>query len=68
MTKTAQIFMDIFDVFDKNILKVDNIVKNGYCDVAIIMAVSVPEVLLTDLLEGLKGFWFTSMAGGHINA
>ncbi len=68
VTKTAKVFMDIFDVYDANILKINTILKNGFCDVAIIMTVSALEVLLTDLLEAYKDFWFRSRAGGNINA
>jgi hypothetical protein len=68
VTKTAKIFIDIFDVYDANILKISTILKNGFCDVAIIMTVSALEVLLTDLLEAYKDFWFRSRAGGNINA
>jgi hypothetical protein len=38
--------MDIFDAFDENILKVDNIVMNGYCYTITIMTVSAIKVLL----------------------
>ena len=68
VTKTSKIFMDIFDVYDANILKINTVLKNGFCDVAIIMTVSALEVLLTDLLEAYKDFWFRSRAGGNINA
>ncbi|MCO5381837.1 MAG: hypothetical protein NHB15_06860 [Methanosarcina barkeri] len=68
VTKTAKVFMDIFDVYDANILKINTILKNGFCDVAIIMTVSALEVLLTDLLEAYKDFWFRSRAEGNINA
>lgn len=67
-TKNAKIFMDIFDVFDANIMKIDNILKDDFCDVAIVMTVSALEVLLTDLLEAYKDFWFISRTGGAINA
>ena len=67
-TKTAKIFIDIFDVYDTNILKISTILKSGFCGVAIIMTVSALEVLLTDLLEAYKDFWFRSRAGGNINA
>ena len=68
VTETAKIFMDIFDVYDANILKINTILKNGFCDVAIITTISALEVLLTDLLEAYKDFWFRSRAGGNINA
>lgn len=44
--KTAKVFIDIFDAYDSNILKIDNIVKNGFYDAAIIMTVSAIEVIL----------------------
>lgn len=66
MTETAQVFIDIFDAYDANISKINNIVKNGFYDVAIIMTVSALEVMLTDLLKAYKKFWFSSIAGGYI--
>lgn len=65
---TAQVFMDIFDAYDRNISKINNIVNNDFLDAAIIMTVSAQEVLFTDLFKEYKPFWFTSKTGGHINA
>jgi len=68
VTKTAQVFIDIFDAYDKNISKISSVVNNDLCDAAIIMTVSAQEVLFTDLFKEYKPFWFTSKAGGHINS
>lgn len=65
---TAQVFIDIFDTYDKNVSKINNIVNNDFCDAAIIMTISAQEVFFTDLFKEYKPFWFTSKTGGHINA
>jgi len=64
----TQAIIDIFTAYDTNISRINDVIKNGLCDIAVIMTVSAFEVLLADLFIKYKAHWFTSKAGGHINA
>lgn len=56
---------NIFHAFDTNISKIKDLIDNEYYDAAIVMMVSILEVLLRDLFIANKSSWFVSWIGAR---